>query len=112
MSATTLATLDTGVAALLIGGQVPLKVAFPLAADPFATTPKFAKKEAEHQVQMAQCPEFATPEAIIHERQLLAQALLQRLQALPSPEPAGQLTQADVPKPAPVVIDDRSPLPI
>lgn len=113
--ATTLARLATGEAILLVAGHSPVKVQFPLTADPYAWAPKFAKKkEAEHQAQLWRRPEFATADVIQKERQLLLQALLRRLEALPSQQSrAGQLIHAShVPEARPIIIDDSSPLSI
>ncbi len=79
---TALTRLPTGAAFLYVTGQPAFPVLFPLAVDPFARAPKFArKKEAEHRAAQERSPAFATVAQIAFERETLVEALIEKLYA-------------------------------
>jgi hypothetical protein len=83
LKGTALARLPTGAAFLYVTGKPALPVLFPLAVDPFARTPIFArKKEVEHRVLQERSPAFATFADITRERESLVAALVEKLYAL------------------------------
>jgi hypothetical protein len=86
--ATKLAGLATGCGFLHVAGRGTAEVRFPLAKDPFVTTPKFARRrQAEFWRQLLEQPEYASPESILAERASMLEELLIELQRL-APEDA------------------------
>lgn len=82
MKGTALSKLPIGAAFLYVTGQPALPVRFPLAVDPYRSTPKFArKKEAEHRAAQELSPAFATVAQIGFERESLVTALVEKLYA-------------------------------
>lgn len=78
--ASALTRLATGEAFLHVSGAAAVPVRFPLAADPFARTPRFgARREAEQQALQERLPAFATLAEIQADREALVAALVQRL---------------------------------
>lgn len=81
--ATKLAGLGDGAAFVHLSGRGVARVQFPLAKRPFSGTPQFARrKQAEFWRELLKRPEYASPEAILEERERMFDQLLLELQRL------------------------------
>jgi len=73
-----------GTATLYLSGQLPKRVAFPLAKQPFARTPNFARrKRAELHRILAERPDYEHAEVIVQQRALFAERLVEHLRSVP-----------------------------
>jgi len=73
----------TGEAVVYTACEAPMRVRFPLARGPFASTPKFAAKQLQAlRVAILSRPLFATPAQIVSERREFEQKLITHLEQL------------------------------
>ncbi|QDU42909.1 AAA-like domain protein [Symmachiella dynata] len=84
---------DTREAFLLIDGLATYEIQTPKVTDPYATTPRFARRKLNEwfQRQIANRPEFSTPLEIERERQAFLERLISELQRMAYERPRGTI---------------------